>query len=184
MNFVILLSSLLLSVSGYTDTSSVYQLNFNDIDGSIVNMSSYVGKQIIVYEFNAASPDKGQMIALDSLVKSRSNLAVIAIPVQDFDSTAISEDSLRTLLKDSFQLSYLVTDISNAKKSDSASQHPLLDWMTHVEKNMHFDDDIVADGYMFVISDAGILYSILKKEFSPTGTMMQQILGNQPSPDN
>jgi hypothetical protein len=37
---------------------------------------------------------------------------------------------------------------------------------------------------MFVISNTGMLYSILKKEFSPTGTLMQQILDNQPSPDN
>jgi glutathione peroxidase-family protein len=182
MNLFILLSALLLHPGNYTDTSSIYQLQFAGIDSNTIDMSSYVGKHIILYEFDAVHPDKTQMTSLDTLYKQNSNnLAVIAIPVKDFDSADISKDGLKSLLRDSFQVSYPVTDISLAKKAATTQQHPLLGWVTHLEKNNHFDDEIAEDGYMFVISDRGVLYSIVKKEISPTSPIMQQVLSNQPN---
>ena len=182
MNLFILLSVLLFRPGNNVDTSSIYQLQFAGIDSNAINMSSYAGKHIILYEFDAAHPDKIQMTSLDTLYKqSSNNLAIIAIPVKDFDSADISKDSLKALLRDSFQISYPVTDISQARKASAAQQHPLLDWVTHLEKNNHFDDDIAEDGYMFVISDKGVLYSIVKKDISPTGSIMQQVLSNQPN---
>ena len=163
----------------HTDTSSIYQLQFEGIDNNIIDMSSYINEQIIVFEFDAANPDRQQIIALDSLYKNSNNLVIIAVPVKDFDSTAISNDSLRIILKDSLQVSYPVTGISLAQK-DSPGQHPLLNWVTHLESNNHFNDDINDAGYMFVISKTGILYSIMEKEISPSGATMQEIIINQP----
>ena len=180
MNLLILVSTLFFQTTNYADTSSIYQLQLKSIDNHIIDMSLYRGKQIIFYEFDAADPDKGQMVSLDSLFKSKTNLVVIAIPVQDFNNTVVSTDSLNRLLRDSFQVSYPVTDLSMAKKSAGPQQHPLLDWATHLEKNEHFNDDVNEDGYMYVISTTGILYSIVKKEISATGPIMQQILNNEP----
>src|ERR1700759_1705170 len=119
MNLFILLSAFLLHPGNYTDTSGIYQLQFAGIDSNTIDMSSYVGKHIILYEFDAVHPDKTQMTSLDILYKQNSdNLAIIAVPVKDFYSTEISKDSLKALLRDSFQISYPVTDISLAKKAD------------------------------------------------------------------
>jgi len=180
MNILIVISTLLLCPANHVDTSGIYQLQFKNIEGNNIDMSSYKGKQIILYEFNAANPDRDQMIELDSLFKSKSNLMVIAIPVKDFSGTSVSIASLNALLKDSLQLSYPVADLSMAGKTAAAQQHTLLDWVTHVEKNEHFNDDIDDEGYMFVISNTGILYSIMKKEINPTGSVMQEVLSNGP----
>lgn len=163
------------------DSGSLYQIEFKDITGiDLIRMSNYTGKKLVVLEFNAASPDAFQLKSLDTLYKSsKGQFEVIAIPVNDF-GTPMESNALKSMLKDSLRLTYLIGDPGIAQKSAGSSQHPLLKWLTDVNDNLHFDDDITEDGKMFILSDTGTLYAILNKGFRPNNPLMQTILNNEP----
>lgn len=166
------------------DDSNVYRLHFKGIDSTVINMSDFAGKQILVVEFETSAPDRKYLLSLDSLYKSRSNsLQVIGVPVNNSD-TATQKSDLVNLFRDSLEISFIITDISKAKKSSNNNQHALLKWLTNVSSNRHFDNDIEDNGRMFVISRRGILYASLGRLTILNGRTMQQILENEPLTDN
>lgn len=155
---------------------NVYQLQFNDLDGGLINMASFKGKKIIVAEYDAINPDRKQLAALDTLYKkNKNNLIVIAIPVTDFGNSA-SEGNVKKLWKDTLQLSYFITKVSKAKKSNGNSQHRLFRWITNKNENGHFDYDVDNDGEMFMISENGALFAFIKKKINLTGSLMNKLL--------
>ncbi|MCW3110037.1 MAG: hypothetical protein JWQ09_4543 [Segetibacter sp.] len=163
------------------DTANVYGLSFKSINSTVVNMFDFAGKQILVVEFAASSPDRRQLVLLDSLYKRKSrSLQVIGIPVNNSD-TAIEKNDLVKLLRDSLRLSFIICDVSKAKKNANSNQHVLLKWFTHKSSNKHFDNDISDDGRMFLISRNGILYASLGRLTSLSGTSFEQVLYNEPS---
>lgn len=181
MYFLKLLLSYLITSLPMQDSGNLYQIEFKDITGiNLIRMSDYIGKKIVILEFNAASPDASKLKSLDTLYRgSKGQFEVIAIPVNDF-GTPLERKALESLLKDSLGLTYLFSDSGIAQKSAGSSQHPLLKWLTDVNDNLHFNDDITEDDKMFILSDAGTLYAILNKDFRPNNPLMQTILNNEP----
>ena len=183
--FVFIIVTILNSaVIGQQQTPSLYQLSFAGLDKDQINMSDYKGKKIIVVECDAAKPDKQELLFLDSLYKSRkSNLVVIAIPVEDFGQTP-QEKELKKLWRDTLKLSFPVAKISKAKKANGAAQHKLLNWLTNKNQNNHFEEDVDADGQAFVISESGSVYSCLKDKKYVTNTQIINLILEQKPQDN
>jgi glutathione peroxidase-family protein len=162
------------------DSSNVHSIHFNGIDNSDIDMSIYKGRQILVVQFSALNPNRTQLISLDSLYKSRrESLQVIGIPVNDSDAD-IKKNSVVKLLRDTLKLSFVISDISKAKKRADNNQHSLLKWISHVDLNKHFDYDIEDGDQMYMISKTGILYALLARPTILNGATMQHILENQP----
>lgn len=159
--------------------SSLYDMQFKSLDTGTIDMSSYKSKKLIIVEFHAGKPNYAQLLSLDTLYRQhKNNLSVIAVPVADFGQ-AMPEKDLIKLVRDSLKLSYPVTAVSNAQKKQGYGQHSLLQWLTSKAKNRHFDADVEEEGQLYVISETGILYAVLKQKISPTGSMMQEVLGRQ-----
>jgi glutathione peroxidase-family protein len=160
-------------------TFNPFTIQVREINGDTLQLLSFAGKPTVVYEFNAGSPSTAQLQALDTLYRNSSGqLNVIAIPVQDFSAVSAT-DSLQQLISQA-GISYSIADTGYAQKS-AATQQPLLQWITHVELNGHFDDDINEAGKIFVISATGTLYGSLDSTFSCNGPEIQDILNNPPS---
>lgn len=160
-------------------TFNPFSISCQDINGDTIQLSSFAGKPTIVYEFNASNPSTQQLQALDTLYhNSNGQLNVVAIPVQDFGAVSTT-DSLKHLLSQ-IGVDYSVADTGYAQKAASP-QEVVLQWITHVQQNGHFDDDISAEGKIFVISATGTLYGSLDRTFSCNGPEIQDILNNPPS---
>jgi glutathione peroxidase len=142
--------------------SSVYNIQVQTIDGNNVSLSSYQGKKIIAIEFKTVNPDSAQLRYLDSLQTGSSSIRVIAVPAIDFGGT-VSEENLRNL-RASLGLHFLITKPAAVKKTAGSGQHPLFKWLTHVNDNGHFDNEVEVPGQFFIIGTNGILYSLLRKE--------------------
>jgi glutathione peroxidase len=183
MKSIIIMLISVVTVFAAKAQSNLYTLSFEDLDGTQINMSDYRGKKIIIVEYDAANPDRKQLLSLDSLYKNNiSSLVVIAIPVSDFGSNPANA-AIKKLWRDTLKLSYTVTKISKAKKATGAAQHKLLRWVTGKDMNNHFDTDIDNDGELFVISEQGRLFANLKNKPDMMGWVMKNIL-NQHVSDN
>jgi glutathione peroxidase len=181
---IVLLFVLLVTDCFAQDSSNVHSIHFKGIDGSDIDMSTYKGKQVLLLVFTASNPNRTQLISLDSLYKSRrESLQVIGVPVNNSD-TSIKKNSLVKLLRDTLNLSFVISDISKAKKSEGNKQHSLLKWISHVNLNKHFDYDIRDNDEMYMISKTGILYALVARPMSLNGETMRHILENQPLVEN
>jgi glutathione peroxidase len=157
--------------------SSLYDIQIQTIDGNTMNLSAYQGKKIILVEFDAVNPDTGQLQWLDSIQTGYDSVIVIAIPAIDFSGTG-NEESLR-MLHDSLGLHIQFTMPEAVKKTAGSGQDPLFKWLTDVNENGHFDNEVEQPGQLYIIGNQGTLYSLLTKDTPHeiiTGALSQHII--------
>jgi glutathione peroxidase-family protein len=142
--------------------SSIYDLQIEKLSGGTVSMSSFTNKKIIITAFNASSPDVGWLRYLDSLQNSDTSFHLIAVPAKDMGGAG-NNGSL-SQLNNSFTPKFLMTKQAFVKKESAGNQQALFKWLTYVNENAHFDINADAPGQVFIVSKAGILYSVLPRD--------------------
>ena len=159
----IFLFTIMLVLSYKAGPVNIYNLSFLDLNGNTLKMADYKAKKILVVLFDASSPDLSQLQSLDSFYKTCQNtLNVIAIPVTDF-SIPLPRLKLKSILNDSLKLSYPIAALGKAKKINGENQQPLLKWITTLNDNTHFDNDINNNGQIFLINEQGNLCGLFEK---------------------
>ena len=153
----ILSAVFLISISAFR--SSVYDITIPSISGSMVSISSYQGKKILVTIFNPASPDTAFLNYLNSISKANSSLQIIAVPAAELGKAASSK--ALTSFANSFSANFLMTAPVLVKKNANKYQGSLLKWLTNVSENGHFDTDAEEAGQLFIIGKEGTLYGVL-----------------------
>lgn len=154
-----------------------YNLSFKELDSSqIINMVDFQGKKVIIAVINASNPDKSLLLKLDSIYRHNgAAIMPIVIPIQDFGSH-ISEESLLRFCRDTLQLKMPISQISFGGKSNATHQHPLLRWVTTKEYNQHFDYDIKNGNELFILSETGKLFAVLKNTNGSNGSLINKLL--------
>jgi glutathione peroxidase-family protein len=162
--------------------SSLYQLSVPLRDsGRSVNMVACQGKKVLIAVCDAREPDMPLLAQLNDLQqKYKDRLEVIVIPVNDLTPSSKAVDVNRW---QGIPGSYQISRLSAGKKASGKAQHPLLRWVTNQSENRHFDHDIKEGGYLFVISETGRLFAVLKASMTINESVMGNILAMQ-VPDN
>ncbi len=154
----IFLSALIFFAAG-NYLSSIYDVQFNKLNGDAVIMPAYSNKKIMITVFNSANPDAARLRYFDSLQNADASLQVIAVPATDLGGTG-SNASLTTL-RNMLSAKFIMTKSAKVKKAAGANQHALLKWLTALNENAHFDRDVEVAGQLFIISRTGVLYAVL-----------------------
>src|SRR5258706_4315038 len=137
----LLLNIFFLQPSLNDSTVSVYDLQINSIDSTVINLSGCQNKHLFVAMFDVSNPDREELLWLDSLYKSDTeHISVIAIPALDFDS-AVNIADLKSFLRDTLNLGITITDTGYAKKEAGASQHALMKWICYRSENGHVNNE-------------------------------------------
>jgi glutathione peroxidase-family protein len=157
----LLLFGLFLYAGGSMAQSRVYDISIQGIDGKSISLASYQGKKILIAAVSADNLQKGQLRFLDSLQAGNPAVAVIAIPASDYKG---ANDSLVIDgVKKSSTLRMQVAAADGVKKTNGSKQNRLMQWLTSVSSNTHFDLDVTTDNQLYVISESGVLYAVLEK---------------------
>jgi glutathione peroxidase-family protein len=157
MKFFILIV-LLASVN--TLGGNFYSLSFTRLDGTTIPTTKFQGKKVIIYVFNGGHPNRGTLLAMDSIQRANvDSVVVLAFPALDFDSSAKSA-SLK-VLSDSLGLSMVMAQPCRVKRAAAGAQQPLFRWLTTASANTRFGRDVEDDGMLFVISKQGSLYGVI-----------------------
>lgn len=147
--------------SGSYAQQSIYDYRIETNDGNKITLSAFKGSKILIV---TASPDILEQSAgryLDSLGKVFPSLKVIVIPASDFGGNRNAE--ILANEKGASNHKYIVMALTATKKDKGDAQHPLCLWLNSSTQNTHFDTDVAADLQLYVISESGILYSVLEK---------------------
>ena len=146
-------------VVAFKPASGIYDITIHTLGGSPVSLSSFAGKKIIAFEFDANNYDQSQLLTLDTIQRSGLPVQVIGVPAKDFGSTATIQQ-IRALVQ-SLNLSFIITQPGYVKKSAGTNQQKIFKWVTHVNENSHFDNDADNPGQIYLISSEGVLYAML-----------------------
>jgi glutathione peroxidase len=177
----ILIAIAILGLSFTLFDRGLYQVQCKGIDQQPINLAAFKGKKILIAIIDAGKPNREQLLSLDSLYRQNTgSLAVIAVPVNDFNGT-LPQQQLKGLLFDTLKLSFPVTEIGGAQKKQGASQYPLLQWLTHRLQNGHFDQDVEEANQLYVINESGVLYATLRRFGLPNGNVVKNIIAKQVS---
>jgi len=172
--YILLLSSPLLAFS----QQALYNIAFRDIQNNEVSLNSFSGKKVVIAVINGAAPEELFLKKLDTLYRNNSAvLQVIAVPVSDF-GTPVSNESLLAIYN-RLNLGFIMTRAGKGKKTNGDHQLSLLQWLTHSDANKRFDNDVEEPGQLFVISETGLLYAVMKSKVSPTGATMNKVISQK-----
>lgn len=136
-----------------------------DENGKAISLKQYAGKKMLIAIVgNDLWKDKSPLLQLDSIQKANPSIVVVVLPASDFgnssDSALVSQDL------QSSKTGLIKSAPAPVKKSNGAARSNIVQWLTDVQLNSHFDMDVLTDYQLYFINETGGLYAVLGKGFS------------------
>lgn len=158
-----IISVLLLSFRLLPD---IYSYSFYTIDGELRQMSIYKDKKlmIIVVPAGMKKNDTALLKMINHIATTyQDKLSVLAVPGTEDGYITGSSAPLKKWYRDYIGDQVTITEAMGTRKA-TASRHLLFSWLTDVNNNTHFDEDVKGAGQIFFINEGGMLYGVLGPE--------------------
>ena len=144
-----------------TVQSTIYDLNIQTPDANTINISNFKGQKILFVSVTVDNLKPEDLVYWDSLQKSNPGLAVVLIPANDL-GIAI-DDSTIEAINSNVSKNLILSASVQVKKAEGPNQNPVLQWLTHVEQNGHFNEEVTTNEQIYVVSESGILCAVLEQ---------------------
>ena len=134
--------------------ASVYQFNFNSIDGKEINLNDFKGKPMFIVNTASLCGFTYQYSDIETLHQKykKDGLIIIAIPSNDFGNQELSSNQkVKEFCTINFDISFILTEITNIKGKIG---HPFFKW---VEKEAGFLAFPKWNFYKYLINKEGLL---------------------------
>lgn len=157
--------------------SSIYNLQFQDIDGNTVSMSQYQGKKILLVNIATGSPRVSQLAGLQQLHQQYGDsLVVIGFPSNSFGSESRSNAEIKQFCQANYGVTFLL-----AAKTEVAGQqaHPIFNWLANVSENGVIGVPAQKNFQKFLISKNGTLVAYYVPVVEPTDTSVTEAITSQ-----
>ena len=169
--FVLLFS---ISLSSYTD--SIYDLSVTTITGKTISLSSFKGKKILFVVLPLSSTDTILPASALKMMQTRySSLVVIGIVSFEAGFKKTDMEKTKKMYKD-MPPGFILTTPIKATKAAGMAQAPVLQWLTHRQRNTHFDEDVKGPGHKFFIDEKGELYGVLDPNVKITSPFIDRVI--------
>ena len=155
----------------------IYNLSIKTIEGNKVELSIYRGKKILFVILLLTAEDTTMSVsALETLQKKYANsLVIIGIVAAETGFIKADEIKIKSLYKD-MKPGFLISEAIKVKKAAGNEQSSLFQWLTHKDKNRHFDNDAKGVGHMFFVDETGNLYAVMRPGIKLSNPVIERIL--------
>jgi glutathione peroxidase-family protein len=156
---------------------SVFQQTFRNINGDSVAMRQYLGKKImfIILPSTPGNPVYEQL----TLFKNRYGDSIAIIGICSLEDGFQTQNGVAmTALYSSTGIT--LTEGINTRKAAGVSQSPLMQWLTDIKKNRHFNNDAEGVGQKFFISETGRLFAVMGASTSLQSPIIDRIVHSKP----
>ena len=109
--------------------ASVYQFNFNSIEGKEINLNDFKGKPILIVNTASLCGFTYQYSDIENLHQKykKDGLIIIGIPSNDFGNQELSSNQkVREFCTINFNVSFILTEITSIKGDKG---HPFFKWI-------------------------------------------------------
>ena len=152
--------------------NSFFNLQFQDVDGNTINMSSFQGKKILIVNI-ATEADSAKVRQLSGLQQLQQrfadSLVVIAFPSNSYGHESKTNAAIKQFCQNNFQSSFII-----ASKSDVTgnAMQSVFNWLSYKTENGDMDASVHNDFQKFLIDKEGHLSSVMSSKVQPLDSMM------------
>jgi len=174
------ITSLLFLFIILTSLTGVFDLSITGLNGSTHTLGEYQGKKIaiIILPPTANSKDSTLLLKVDSIALANiSRLKIIAVPSFDDGYTENNQKMLTNFYQSMIDSSILVSQPLYTHKTSGTQQDALFNWLTHVDRNTHFDNDVKGAGNLFLINEQGKLIGVFEPGALRNNKFLNRLLG-------
>ena len=155
-----------------------HDLTLHTAYGGQFSLQQYKGQKVVIAAVNISNFKKKDVLQFwDSLQTAHPKIAFVIIPASDHDTpekegdtprpdsvTTAADSAILRDVKERVSDKIVLSTMGKVSKAEGARQHPLMQWLTQVKQNKHFDLDVESDVQIYVISESGELYAVLTKD--------------------
>lgn len=155
-------------ISAFLIQTSIYTLSVNKIDGSVINISSYEHKKILLVNIATGSQYSNQINELETFYQlHKDSIVVIGFPSNNFGYETNSNEQLGTILHTTYHVTFPIAAISSVS---GANANPIYQWLQSREANGSMNGNVKGDFQKFLVNESGVLVGV----FSPVVSVASQ----------
>lgn len=167
----ILITLILLLSMSVNAKENIYNISINDIDGNIIELSSFKGKYILFVNVASKCGFTKQYTDLEKLYQQhKEDLVVIGLPCNQFGSQEPGNESeIKQFCSKNFGVSFILTEKVNVKGDNTA---PLYRWLTNKSFNGKQSSSVKWNFQKYLVDRNGNLVNYF---YSTTNPMSEKI---------
>ncbi|MBL4592804.1 MAG: glutathione peroxidase [Flavobacteriales bacterium] len=148
------------------DTTNLYDIAINDINGDSVNLNDYKGKYILFVNVASKCGFTPQYKDLQELHNTyKDNLVVIGVPCNQFGGQEPGTgEEIKSFCSKNYGVEFLITEKVKVKGDQ---QHPLYSWLTKKEANGVKGSSVKWNFQKYLINPEGQLIDFFYSTTSP-----------------
>ena len=145
--------------------TSIYNLQFQDIDGVSQSMNQYQGKKVLIVNIATGSNKVGQLAALQQLHQQYADsVTIIGFPSNSFGNEPRSNSEIKQFCQSQYDVTFRL-----ASKNEIAggTVQAIYHWLTTQSENGVTGQAIGADFQKFLIDREGNLVGVFSSKVEP-----------------
>lgn len=150
-------------------SASIYDLSVTLNNGTLVPLSNYKGKKVLIVNTASNCGYTPQYEQLQELYeKNKQGLEIIGFPANDFkEQEKGTDEEIASFCKVNYGVSFPLVRKSSVVKG--ADQHPVFEWLTNAKANGWNDAPPSWNFCKFLVDEQGNLLHFFEAGVSPTG---------------
>lgn len=140
-------------------TSTLYSLSVNNIDGVGINLSNYQGSKILFFIAPCKKSDSLQISLIDSFINLYGTKIKLIAVLSREDGYVDSNKAMVKALYQPLASKLVLTDGMFIRKGSGSNQSSLMHWLTDESTNKRSNKDATGVGQKFFIDEMGRFYA-------------------------
>lgn len=156
--------SILLAITTFTTSPSIYDYSFKTLEGKEVKMANFKGKKILIFNSASMCGYTGQLADFEVLNKKYGKkLVIIGFPSNDFMQEKKESSEIGEVCYGKYNVTFTMAEKVKVKGSDAS---PIFQWLTS-QPNPDFTGAIKWNFEKFLIDENGKLIHRWRSNTSP-----------------
>jgi glutathione peroxidase len=163
----ILFLLLMISITGFAQTSGFYDFKVKTLEGGDFNFSSLKGKKVMIVNTASKCGFTPQYKDLEEVYeKFRDDLVIIGFPANNFlNQEPGSAADIRNFCTENYGVTFPMMAKISVKGSD---MHPLYRWLTSKDRNGVMDSEVKWNFQKYLIDENGKLVDVIYSKEKPS----------------
>jgi glutathione peroxidase len=165
--FILPLFLLILSISGFAQSSDFYNFKVKTLEGDDFDFSTLKGKKVMIVNTASKCGYTPQYKDLEEIYVQYSDvLVIIGFPANNFmNQEPGSASEIRAYCTQNYGVTFPLMEKISVKGDD---MHPLYKWLTSKEKNGVMDSEVKWNFQKYLIDEKGNLTDVIYSKEKPS----------------
>ncbi len=154
---------------------SFYTLHPTANNGSMIDLSAYKGKKVLIVNTASDCGYTGQYEELEKLHQQYKDLVILGFPANDFKEQEKKDDhAIAEFCKINYGVTFRLMEKSHVVKG--ALQNPVFEWLSNAKLNGWCDQQPLWNFSKYLVNEEGVLVGFYSQNISPLDEKITSVL--------